>query len=85
MGVGGSDKYGAFCLEEDTWYFTAATKNLEGEVHIYVNGRDVTAQGHNIVESKWSTLEETVGGGFIDGGQLFNLRIWSYARTQLDL
>jgi hypothetical protein len=63
----------------------AATKNKAGEVHIYVNGRDVTETGHNIIAVGESTLLPTVGGGFIDGGQLFNLRIWSYARTQLEL
>jgi hypothetical protein len=83
--VGGTDKYGAFCLEEDTWYFVAATKNKQGEVHIYVNGRDVTESGHNIAAIAESNLQKTVGGGFVDGGQLFNLRIWSYARTQLEL
>jgi hypothetical protein len=83
--VGGTDKYGAFCLEEDTWYHVAATKNNKGEVHIYVNGRDVTESGHNIVAFGDSTLEKTMGGGFVDGGQLFNLRIWKYARTQVEL
>jgi hypothetical protein len=83
--VGGTDKWGAFCFEEDTWYFVAVTKDLDGEVKVYVNGRDVTQTGHQIVAESESTLQPTVGGGFIDGGQLFNLRIWSYARTQLEL
>jgi len=83
--VGGTDKYGAFCFEEDTWYFIAVTKNLEGDVQVFVNGRDMTTVGHKISSNPDSTLEPTVGGGFIDGGQLFNLRIWDYARTQLEL
>jgi hypothetical protein len=83
--VGGTNKWGAFCFEEDTWYFVAVTRNLDGEVKVYVNGRDVTQEGHAISTNTQSTLEPTVGGGFIDGGQLFNLRIWSYARTQLEL
>jgi hypothetical protein len=83
--VGGTDKYGAFCLEEDTWYHVAATKNLDGDVKLYVNGRDVTATGHHIIASGESNLQKSVGGGFVDGGQLFNLRIWNYARTQLEL
>jgi len=83
--VGGTEMYGAFCLEEDTWYHVAATKNNKGQVHIYVNGRDVTEKGHNIANMGESTLEKTVGGGFVDGGQLFNLRIWSYARTPVEL
>jgi hypothetical protein len=83
--VGGTDKYGAFCFDEDTWYFVAATKDLAGDVRIFVNGRDMTATGHEIVGKKESTLENTLGGGFIDGGQLFNVRIWDHARTQLEL
>jgi len=83
--VGGSDKYGAFCFEADTWYFIAVTKNLAGEVQVFVNGRDMTTDGHKISSNAESTLEPSIGGGFIDGGQLFNLRIWDYARTQLEL
>jgi hypothetical protein len=83
--VGGSDKYGAFCFEADTWYFIAVTKNLDGEVQVFVNGRDMTTDGHKISSNAESTLEPSIGGGFIDGGQLFNLRIWDYARTQLEL
>jgi len=83
--VGGTDKYGAFCFEEDTWYFVAVTKNLAGDVQVFVNGRDMTTDGHKISTNAESTLEPTIGGGFIDGGQLFNLRIWDYARTQLEL
>jgi hypothetical protein len=83
--VGGTNKWGAFCFEEDTWYYVAVTKNIDGDVKVYVNGRDVTQEGHSISTNTESTLEATVGGGFIDGGQLFNLRIWSYARTQLEL
>jgi len=83
--VGGSDKYGALCFEADTWYFIAVTKNLAGEVQVFVNGRDMTTDGHKISSNAESTLEPSIGGGFIDGGQLFNLRIWDYARTQLEL
>lgn len=32
-----------------------------------------------------STLETTFGGGFTDGGQLFNVRIWDFARDPKDL
>jgi hypothetical protein len=61
------------------------TKNLAGEVQVFVNGRDMTTVGHKVSSNSESTLEPTIGGGFIDGGQLFNLRIWDYARTQLEL
>jgi hypothetical protein len=81
--VGGTNKYGALCFDEDTWYFIAVTKDVAGEVRVFVNGRDMTAEGPQT--SGHSALEATMGGGFIDGGQLFNVRIWSYARTQLEL
>ena len=34
--VGGTDKYGAVCFEEDT----ATKKLLAGDVQVFVNGRD---------------------------------------------
>jgi hypothetical protein len=57
------------CCDEDTWYVIAVTKNLDGEVQVFV---DMTVEG-----------AQTSCG--IDGGQRFDARIWSYARTQLEL
>lgn len=65
------------CCDEDTWYVIAVTKNLDGEERVFV---DMTVEGAQT--SCGFTLEATMGGGFIDGGQLFDVRIWSYARTQ---
>jgi hypothetical protein len=82
--VGGTDKYGSLCFEPDTFYHVAVSKDKAGDVHVYVNGKDVTAKGHHITTGP-STLAATLGGGFTDGGQLFNVRIWDYARTQTEL
>jgi hypothetical protein len=83
--VGSTDKYSSLCFEPDTFYHVAVSRDNVGVVRIYVNGKDVTAQGHRIDQSEESTLASTFGGGFTDGGQLFNVRIWNYARTQVQL
>jgi len=80
--AGSTDKWSSVCFESNTWYHVAVTKDLEGAVKIYVNGRDTTAEGHKLDTSADSTLASTLGGGFVDGGQLFNVRIWNHARTQ---
>jgi hypothetical protein len=82
--VGGTDKFGAVCFEPDTFYHVAVSKDIEGVVRVFVNGKDVTATGQGLMRGP-STLEKTIGGGFTDGGQLFNVRIWDYARTQTQL
>jgi hypothetical protein len=83
--AGSTDKWGSFCFQADTWYHVAVTKDLDGEVKMFVNGRDVTADGHKLDASKQSTLASSFGGGFGDGGQLFNVRIWNFARSQHEL
>jgi hypothetical protein len=83
--VGSTDKWSSTCFNENTWYHVAVTKDQDGVVVIYVNGRDVTAEGHKLDMSGESTLASTLGGGFGDGGQLFNVRIWDYARSQNSL
>jgi hypothetical protein len=83
--AGSTGKWSTICFESDTFYHVAVTKDNVGEVKIFVNGRDVSAEGHNIETSSESTLANTLGGGFADGGQLFNVRIWDYARTQNEL
>jgi len=83
--AGSTGKWSTICFESDTFYHVAVTKDNVGEVKIFVNGRDVSADGHNIETSSESTLASTLGGGFADGGQLFNVRIWDYARTQNEL
>merc|ERR1719171_85974 len=44
--VGSTDKWGSVCFSANTWYHVAATKGNDGAVTLYVNGRDVTADGH---------------------------------------
>jgi len=83
--AGSTGKWSTICFESDTFYHVAITKDNVGEVKIFVNGREVSADGHNIETSSESTLASTLGGGFADGGQLFNVRIWDYARTQNEL
>jgi hypothetical protein len=84
--AGSTTKWGSICFQANTWYHVAVTKDLEGTVAVYVNGRDVTAEGHKLGDtSDDSTLSATIGGGFGDGGQLFNVRIWDYARTATEL
>jgi len=83
--AGSTGKWSTICFEKDTFYHVAVTKDNVGDVKIFVNGRDVSADGHNIETSTESTLANTLGGGFADGGQLFNVRIWDYARTQNEL
>lgn len=83
--VGSTDKWGSVCFSANTWYHVAATKGHDGVVTLYVNGRDVTADGHKVHSSDVSTLSMSFGGGFGDGGQLFNVRIWNHARTPNEL
>jgi hypothetical protein len=83
--AGSTGKYSSICFDADTYYHVAVTRDLEGAVKVYVNGRDVGADGHNIDTSEDSVLSTSFGGGFADGGQLFNVRIWDYARTQNEL
>jgi len=83
--VGGTDKYGSICFAPMTWYHVAVTRNLNGTVRVYVNNQDVTATGTQDEDTGSSTLASTVGGGFQDGGQLFNVRIWNHARTHQQL
>jgi hypothetical protein len=83
--AGSTDKWSSICFDTDTFYHVAITKDVEGVVKVYVNGRDVSAEGHKLDSSADSQLASTLGGGFADGGQLFNVRIWDFARTQNEL
>jgi len=78
--VGNTNKYSTLCFRQSTWYHVAATKRGD-EVKIYVNGQ-LAMTGINDQAPTASTLSPTMGGGFTDGGQLFNVRIWNHARTE---
>jgi len=83
--AGSTDKWSSVCFNQDTFYHVAVTRDLNQAVKVFVNGRDVTAEGHQLDTNEVSSLASTLGGGFGDGGQLFNVRIWNHARTQNEL
>jgi len=81
--VGNTKVYSTTCFRKNLMYHVAVTKGQHG-VHIYVNGRETTFRDeHGSVSA--SQLGHTFGGGFTDGGQLFNVRIWDYERNPADL
>jgi hypothetical protein len=81
--VGNSNVYSETCFRKNLMYHVAVTKGSHG-VNIYVNGRETTFRDeHGSVSA--SQLGHSFGGGFTDGGQLFNVRIWDYARNPSDL
>jgi len=51
----------------------------------YGMSRDMPMPPMPSLPSLPSNLEHSFGAGFTDGGQLFNVRIWDYARSQMDL
>lgn len=84
--AGSTEEYGSVCFDADTWYHVAVTRDLAGQVTTYVNGKNVTVKGHHITaKTEKSHLAATMGGGFTDGGQLFNARVWSHARTAQEI
>jgi len=82
--VGNTNKYSSACFMKNLFYHVAVTRGLDGEVKVYVNGRQVTATNEGGEVSN-SELSRTFGSGFTDGGQLFNVRIWDHARSQADV
>jgi hypothetical protein len=82
--VGNTNAYSKTCFRENLMYHVAVTKSAKHGVHIMVNGKDVTARDENGAVSA-STLGHSFGGGFTDGGQMFNVRIWDFARSQVDI
>jgi len=80
--AGGAGATSSYCFQKNLFYHVAITKCDQKGVSIYVNGRDVTLKNS---EASASSLQQSFGGGFTDGGQLFNVRIWNYARSPVDL
>jgi polyhydroxyalkanoate synthesis regulator phasin len=80
--VGNTNAYSSTCFQKDLMYHVAVTKKAD-DVNVYVNGRKV----NQFVDgtSSCSHLSHSIGGGFTDGGQLFNVRIWDFARSQADI
>jgi hypothetical protein len=82
--VGNTNAYSKTCFRENLMYHVAVTKSAKHGVHIMVNGKEVTARDENGAVSA-SSLAHSFGGGFTDGGQMFNVRIWDFARSQVDI
>jgi len=82
--VGNTNVYSSTCFRKGLMYHVAVTKSAEHGVHLYVNGRETTSRDE-LGSVADSTIGRTFGSGFTDGGQLFNVRIWDYARDQVDL
>merc|ERR1719453_1371587 len=81
--VGNTNVYSNICFRKNLMYHVAVTKSAKHGVHAYVNGKDATQVVEGAVSA--STLAHSFGGGFTDGGQMFNVRIWDYARSQVDI
>lgn len=83
--AGGANVESNFCFQKDLFYHVAVTRCSHQGVKIYVNGH-LSSEGH-VEDDDWqkkstqSHLSTSFGGGFTDGGQLFNVRIWNYARS----
>jgi len=84
--AGNTNVYSTTCFRENLMYHVAVTKSLKHGVNVYVNGKEVTFRdAHGAVSASDLSESHSFGGGFTDGGQLFNVRIWDYARSQTDL
>jgi hypothetical protein len=77
--AGNTNVYSTTCFRKNLMYYVAVTKGRNG-VHVYVNGQEVTYRDENGAVSA-SHLGHSFGGGFTDGGQLFNVKIWNHARS----
>lgn len=83
--VGNTNAYSSMCFQKNLFYHIAVSRCREGTVKVYVNGRQVTKLNGDELKASDSVLMRSFGGGFTDGGQLFNVRIWNIARSQADL
>jgi len=81
--LGNTNVYSTTCFKKNLMYHVAVTRSKKHGVHVLVNGRDTTYRGDGVVSD--SSILPSFGGGFTDGGQLFNVRIWDYARSQTDI
>jgi hypothetical protein len=79
--AGNTNVYSNICFRKNLMYHVAVTKSAKHGVHMYVNGHDATFRDEHGTVSD-SALTTSFGGGFTDGGQLFNVRMWEYARSQ---
>jgi len=82
--AGNTNAYSTTCFQKNNFYHVAVTKDNDDGVKIYVNGHSVAAYD-DLGTNAASHLTTSFGAGFQDGGQLFNVRIWDYARSASDL
>jgi hypothetical protein len=80
-----TNAYSSTCFQENIFYHVAVTRDSHGANKVYVNGHQVASTPEGDETNGLSKLTSSVGGGFTDGGQLFNLRIWDHARAEKDL
>jgi hypothetical protein len=84
--VGNSRAFSNFCFQKNMFYHIAVTKESGKEPQVFVNGHPSTSMlESDTTEYGDSHITSAFGGGFTDGGQLFNVRIWNYARSKDDL
>jgi hypothetical protein len=83
--AGNTNAYSSTCFQANMFYHVAVTKSAKKGTQVYVNGHQVAAVPEGDTTDAESHLATSFGGGFTDGGQLFNVRIWDYAREQMDL
>jgi hypothetical protein len=85
--AGNTNVYSNICFRKGAMYHVAITKASDSRkhpgIHVYVNGEESTARGNEQITA--SHLSSSFGGGFQDGGQLFNVRIWNHARSIVDI
>jgi hypothetical protein len=83
--AGNTNAYSSTCFQQNMFYHVAVTKDADEGVKVYVNGHQVAKVPDGDVTDGESQLTASFGGGFTDGGQLFNVRIWDFARDAKDL
>merc|ERR1719503_112584 len=83
--AGNTNAYSTTCFQANMFYHVAVTKSAAKGVLIYVNGHQVAGVPEGDNTHGESHISASFGAGFTDGGQLFNVRIWDYARDGKDL
>jgi hypothetical protein len=83
--AGNTNKYSSTCFQANMFYHVAVTRSAADGVKVYVNGHQVASEVDGDETDGESHLASSFGGGFVDGGQLFNVRIWEFAREQADI
>merc|ERR1719498_555585 len=80
--AGNTNAYSSTCFQKNMFYHVAVTRSAKTGVSVYVNGHQVASSPEGDNTDGESHLSASFGGGFTDGGQLFNVRVWDFARDQ---